>query len=162
MSKLPRPIPDSVLKLLRHRWKVAEPDYSAFQSVFDPPFEPFGDDPEAEQRDRHAALVRNRRLDPSCYYTPIDGPRSIEAIAGFIFTHPEAVALICDAVFGTAAEDEGSRIVINEHAQHALEDFCQEVYGAWAKYLDRLARIERACPPISALRERHRAEATEE
>lgn len=30
--------------------------------------------------------------------------------------------------------------VINEHAHHALADFCSAVYGAWAKFGERLAQ----------------------
>ena len=52
-------------------------------------------------------------------------------------------------VFGSVAmEHRGHSIVINEHSRHAMSNFCEEVYDAWAKYLDRLKQIECACPSL--------------
>ena len=118
------PIPASVLALLRHRWKLPD-GYSAFESVF-------------------TRNERGRQTDPS-YYMIAKG-KEVEDTDWDCMSHREAVALVREGVFGETAEDQGSRVAINEHAEHAMQDFCREVYGAWAKYRDRLQQVERACP----------------
>lgn len=114
-------IPPSVLTLLRQKW--VEPDgYVAFD-IFDHPMQP------------------DRQRDPS-YYFIHRGLRSDVAP----LTHPEAVALVREGVFGSTAVDDGDCVVINEHSQHALEDFCRDVYAAWNLYQSRLRRVRAACP----------------
>src|SRR5215472_12902929 len=68
----PTAIPEGVLPLVRHRWRLPEAGYSAFDSVFDPPFEnlPTPGAIEAEARASHLDYVLGRRRDPSCYYIP--------------------------------------------------------------------------------------------
>jgi hypothetical protein len=123
-----------VRALLRGRRAPHTDGYSAFDDVFH------------GHRDSGWASLssveyhRRRQIDPSyCNILP-DGPE------WFGISHPEAQALLRDAVFDGVAEDQGNCITINEHAVHALDDFWCEVYAAWAKYLDRLALARQACP----------------
>lgn len=117
-----QPIPDSVLAVLRHRWRFPD-GYSAFDSVFN-------DDP-------------HRQRDPAYY--AIERGAEVEQLEFQRFSHAEAIALIRDGVFGSVAVDQGSRVMINEHAMHALDDFLCEVYAQWGKYLDRMKLVEGAC-----------------
>jgi hypothetical protein len=38
--------------------------------------------------------------------------------------------------------------LLYEHAQHALDDFCREVYGAWEAYKKRLQKAVATCPSM--------------
>lgn len=121
-------IPASVLAVLKHKWVVTE-GYSAFDSVFN--------DREDEER----------RRDPSYYH--IRTGKKID-FAFDQFTHAEAKSLVMEGVFGALAVSRDGGVVINEHAQHALTDFCSEVYAAWGKYQRRLAEVEKAgASPLS-------------
>lgn len=104
-------IPASVLALLKHQWKEADPRYSAFDSVFTD------------------ANDRTRQSDPSYYH--IRPGEEIEH-DGDVFTHVEATELVKEGVFSCLAkvQQDGGSVTINEHAQHALTDFCSEVYSA--------------------------------
>lgn len=121
-------IPPCVLGLLRSMWAGADPDYSAFDSVF---------------RDGD----RQRLLDPSYYYMrPV---RSLNPGLS-VWSHAEAAELIKGGAFGALAEVRADGItVINEHAQHALVDFCEEVYASWEKYQRRIAEAEKRCPNLT-------------
>lgn len=125
-----KPIPASVLAILQNRWKEADPSHSAFDAAFN----------DADARER-----RERRSDPSHYLIPPDRPfdAAVDAL-----TRAEAVSLVRGGVFGPLAKvcDNGV-VAINEHAQHALVDFCSEVYAAWDKYERRIAEVRAACPP---------------
>jgi len=122
-------IPDSVLAILRHRWQLPD-GYSAFDATFN----------NQDQPDRPG--------DPSfCYLRPGDSALYPDWIQ---FSHAEAVALINERVFGaTAAVDKFGRAVINEHTEHALQDFCAETYQAWAKFQDRARQAETARPSVT-------------
>ncbi|MER9793435.1 hypothetical protein [Mesorhizobium sp. M0213] len=114
-------IPKSVLEVLGHEWKVDE-GYSAFDAVFN------------DREDQ------GRRSSPSFYH--IATGKEVETDFD-IFSHKEAKKLAAEHVFGSMAAVRDSGVTINEHAQHAFEDFCHEVYGAWAKYREKLDQVER-------------------
>lgn len=121
-------IPASVLAILKHCWKEADPNYSSFDAVF------------------NGRADKGRRDDPSYYHIRPGAKRETEFD---VFDHTEAVRLVHEEVFGTMAEvQDGGRVVVNEHVQHALTDFCGEVYSAWEKYLRRIEQVENACPPL--------------
>lgn len=120
------PIPKSILHLLSEPWRV-EGEYSHFDAVF---------------------AKEKRRIDPSYYVIHVGTKVETDMDT---FSHDDAMALAADDAFGTNARTrESGNVVINEHAQHALVDFCSDVYAAWKKYQDRLQQIEAACPfPVS-------------
>jgi hypothetical protein len=145
MSDAPPRIPPSVLALLRHRWRTNDDGYSAFDSVF------HGVHDHGDERSIDAAAEakrqehqRQRQMDPSYYNFAayMDGVDPDHP-----FASAEAIALMRDAVFERVAEDWGDgRVMINEHAVHAMQDFCSAVYTEWVKCLDRIAQARQACP----------------
>ena len=85
---------------------------------------------------------RERAASP-CFYVIRQGHGSTDV------THDEAKALHREGAFGRHSHDDGTSVVVNEHALHALTDFCREVAGAWLAYQGRLDAISRARrPPI--------------
>jgi hypothetical protein len=120
------PIPKSVLALLRHRY-VLPNGYCAFDRIF-------------HGQGEDEAYRRDRQRDPAYYFYREGGPAWLD------MTHKEAKALVRQGVYAGTAEDRGDCVMVNEHSQHALEDFCRSVYGSWALYLKRLALAQRACP----------------
>ena len=85
---------------------------------------------------------RERAASP-CFYVIRQGHGSTDV------THDEAKALHLDRAFGRHSRDDGTSVVVNEHALHAFTDFCREVAGAWLAYQGRLDAISRARrPPI--------------
>ena len=122
MAELEYTIPEAVLGLLRHQWLEPDRD-SAFEFVF-------RRDPGRQRRPSYYFIRKGSAADP-------DGPG---------FSYEEALALISEGAFGRVAQDRDTDVCINEHAAHALNDFCRDVYGAWATYRKRLADAERACP----------------
>lgn len=123
-----KPIPKSLLNLLADVWKPAtEANGRAFDQVF-------------EQQDR--------RRDPSFYFNYEGSRKGFDAYLSF----KESAALIRDGVFcpplaalytATSGERQTST---NEHAQHAVIDFCEEVYAAWQTLQNRLDQVAQACP----------------
>lgn len=67
-----------------------------------------------------------------------------------VLTFADVAALIRDGVLTPATATicqppSGERqTVTNEHAQHAMQDFCEAVFAAWNQLQDRLARAEQA------------------
>ncbi len=124
-----KPIPKSLLSLLAEPWQPAsEPNGSAFQAVFD------HDD---------------RRHRPSFYFAH-EASRS-QSVDMLHFD--EVAALIRDKVL-TASHAaivtpvSGPRqSVTNEHAQHAILDFCEAASASWETLQARLEQIAQACPP---------------
>lgn len=128
MPKTPKPIPSGVLNLLKHVWREADEDYSSFDAVFN----------DLEDKER--------RSDPSYYH--IRPGKEVDSDFDSI-SHADAVKLAEQRVFGALAKMHENKVVaINEHAQHALTDFCSEVYSAWKKYQQRIAEVERVSPPF--------------
>ena len=122
-------IPKSLLGMLAQKWHPADPEEGeggAFESIF------------AEE---------DRARDPS-FYISREGEPSASAMLQF----DEVIGLLRDGVLTstTAAVrhyPSGARYTAtNEHAQHAIYDFCQAVYAAWDQLQQRLALIERANP----------------
>lgn len=107
-------IPDGVAKLLRHPWSSAD-GRSAFEVVRE--------------------IAKERWRDPSFYFSRKDhGPANAldyEDMAGLVAV-PELSGLV---------GDRGDHCVMNEHAEHALSDFCSAVYDEWEKCRSRLAEI---------------------
>lgn len=123
-------IPASIFAILKVRWKEADPNYSSFDANFN------GDS------------NRERRIDPSYYH--LRPGKKIDLPDFDVLTHAEAMELVREGAFGSLAKvREGGAVAINEHAQHALTDFCSEVYSAWGKYQRRLDEAERACPLVA-------------
>src|SRR5947209_5767195 len=107
-------IPKSLLGMLAQKWHPADPEEGeggAFESIF------------AEE---------DRARDPS-FYISREGEPSASAMLQF----DEVIGLLRDGVLTstTAAVrhyPSGARYTAtNEHAQHAIYDFCQAVYAAW-------------------------------
>jgi hypothetical protein len=107
-----RVIPESVLKLLRERWKDAD--------VFDDVF-------------------AERSGDPSGYHHRKDRPPADHGTS--VLTTPEVAHLVADSVFGPWAKTKPDHFWINEHAEHALTAFLGKVYVAWDEYLRRIEAI---------------------
>lgn len=104
-------IPTAVLAVLKHKWIVPVDD-AAHQAVFESRF---------QQRPR----------DPAHYqYTAARTTRAPDR-----YTYSEIKAL-CDAsVFGSLSDaSRDGHVAVNEHMQHALDDFCGETYAAWARF----------------------------
>src|SRR5690348_10326838 len=99
-------IPASVLALLKHKWQEADLAYSSFDLVFN------------DTNDR------GRRSNTSYYH--IRPGKKVETDFD-VLTHDEAIQLVMEGAFGSLAkrQDDGT-VTINEHAQHALTDFCSE------------------------------------
>ena len=112
-------IPPSVLQVLGEQWKPADA-----QSVFERILNEYPD----------------RRSDPSFYH--IHTGQEIESDFDE-YTHAEVVQLVDEGAFGALAISRPKAVSINEHAKHALSEFCREVYAAWEKYKSRIAEIER-------------------
>jgi hypothetical protein len=124
-----KPIPKSLLALLIRPWQPAsDANGSAFGPIFD----------EADRRCR-----------PSFYFayqasrTPDDD----------FLTFEDVMALIADGVLTPAtaaivtARSGERQTATNEHAQHALIDFCEAASAAWETLQHRLDQIAQACPP---------------
>ena len=114
------PIPAAVLAVLKHKWIVQAGD-TAHQAVFE-------------------SRGEQRQCDPSIYhYTAARTTRTPNR-----YTYSEIKAL-CDAsVFGSLSNaSRDGRVAVNEHMQHALEDFCRETYEAWARFEGRRQDILR-------------------
>ena len=107
-------IPDSVVALLKDDWNPSE-GYSQFDSTFT----------ERPGRDH----------DPS-FYIYRAGHEGLGT-----FTSSEIAALAKDSVFGQHLDQSGNSMIVNEHAQHALQDFLADVQDAWLKYQSRLNNI---------------------
>jgi hypothetical protein len=108
-------IPESVLKLLALEWRPTG-GHSSFDSVFN------------DERGSY-----RRRADPSYYMHRPDNPDANNGLK-----HAEVVALVADGVLLDHRTVDGTHIRINEHEQHALNDFCSEVYDAWRKFQARI------------------------
>jgi hypothetical protein len=116
-------IPQVVLDLLKTPW-VGSKGYSAFESHF---------------------REDDRSTDPSYYIFHSDRPDE-RAFFGEGLSWREAKALVDAQVFGQLAVIHPRSIAVNEHVEHALKDFCNEVYDAWNRYQERLTEAERICP----------------
>jgi hypothetical protein len=134
-----KPIPASVLDLLRHRW-VTPDGYCAFDSVFHG---------EADEGSR-----LQRQIDPAYYHY---GPGGGAQLFGDM-TFAEAQALHREHVFGEFSGNRNGHISVNEHAQHALQDFCREVYAAWKTYQDRIDVLRGTCMPVGRMTDEQIAE----
>jgi len=108
-------IPRAVLDMLAEKWRTSG-GYSAFDSVF-------SDD--------------RRKADPSFYFHRKDSPDGdVNGVRA-----REVAALSAAGVLGAHIRDRGESYAVNEHAHHALTDFCSEVYEAWERFQERLSRI---------------------
>jgi hypothetical protein len=63
-------------------------------------------------------------------------------------TWSEARALIDDGVIANDWVGTRAAIAITEHEQHALCDFCSEVYAAWERFQTRLEMGRHADNPL--------------
>jgi hypothetical protein len=118
-------IPKSLLSMLAQKWHLANPEEGgAFEFVF---------------------ADEDRARDPSFYFA-----REGEPSAACMLQFEEVIALLRDGVLNstTAAvrcSPSGTRYTAtNEHAQHAIFDFCQDVYASWDQLQQRLAAAEHA------------------
>ncbi|MDI6838288.1 MAG: hypothetical protein QMD99_21575 [Rhizobiaceae bacterium] len=111
-------IPAEILAMLREEWEGSQEGYSAFESV-------------AEEQER----LRN----PS-YYVHDKGRPEIDNNG---MRSSEAIAMLKAALFEGLVHDRGNSVFVNEHLQHALVDFCNEVTTAWRRFEERVERIPR-------------------
>ena len=116
-------IPTAVLALLRQPWETPD-GYTAHRAIFE------GDSEE-------------RRRDPSYYqYRADETGRQLSC------TYAEAKALCEAGIFGRLWTANGAGdIAVNEHMQHALDDFCRETYEAWERFGQRREEIARVSSP---------------
>jgi hypothetical protein len=121
-----KPIPKSLLALLARPWQPAS-QYSAFESAF-------------EDKDRQ------RR--PSFYFgyegsrRPDDDFLAFKDVAALI--REGALPAPLAALYTASSGDRQTST--NEHAQHAVIDFCEAVYAAWETLQGRLDQAGQACP----------------
>ena len=107
-------IPKGVRELLRHKWKMPNG-----VRVFDD-------------------NAQGGRLSQPSYYVARPGGEPPHAL-----DYEDVQGLAADPLFdGLAREAEGCTF-INEHVEHALIEFCEAVYEAWAKCEARLETIPR-------------------
>jgi hypothetical protein len=113
-------IPKSLLDLLALEWKPAT--QGAFESIF-----------------------AERGHEPSFYFASEGEPPAIDMLC-----FNEVTALIGDGVLtdvtgAVRRRPSGHRYTAtNEHAQHAIYDFCETVYAAWSQLQQRLTTAEQA------------------
>jgi hypothetical protein len=74
------------------------------------------------------------RRSPRYLYRHDDSPNRINNG----LKHSEVRALVADGVLANDWRGDGDAIAILEHEQHALCDFCSEVYDAWGRLQGRL------------------------
>ena len=122
MSASKFPIPDSVLAVAGQAW-VDPWSGGQFEDVFD-----------GESRQ-----ARERRLDPSWYVDYGEGHRDDNGAV--MFSNAEMTTIFKSGALRGFAGKDGSTLLVNEHAMHALEDFCRETSRAWRKFNARLDRI---------------------
>ncbi len=113
----PTLIPGSLLALLRDYWNPAQDGFSHFEVNHTD-----------DRRTDASGYVYRRGTDAN----PDLGPT---------FSSQEAAALAKEDLFERFFETDGETHVLNEHAQHAIQDFLEETYAAWAKCQERLNRI---------------------
>ena len=109
-------IPSAVLVLLkRYHWALPEPGHTEFDFMqgFRSIGEPVG----------------------AFTYLPIGDDRCPE---GGMMTYAELLRLTRVEPFKSFISQDGDKLLINEDAHTALEDFCRAVYGEWARCCDRL------------------------
>lgn len=109
------PIPKSIINLLGQEWRPAN-GYSAFESNFE----------------------GKRKSNPS-YYTLNPGKEVTSDMD--TFSYKEAAAMSKDDLISKFISNKDGVLWMNEHASHAVQDFCSEVYDAWRKCQDRLRQI---------------------
>jgi len=109
-------IPAPILEMLKEQWRQSDDS-----SAFDYPFE-------------------KRPADPSFYaYRREDLKQDNNGV------RTEEVAELAKLPFFEGLiQQTPNGFTFNEHAQHALMDFCSEVYFAWAKFNQRLERVRRS------------------
>ena len=105
-------IPKAVTDLLRSKWDHS-PDYSAFRT----------------------AAIPDQLMSPSWHIHTV----YTESVTAFRLA--EARALHLAGAFGPHSAIDDGRVIVNEHASHALVDFLGESSAAWKKYQDRLRKI---------------------
>lgn len=121
------PIPTAVLDLLKEAWMTN--GYRPFDSVFN--------------------ISQERREFPSFYFYP-EGYKPQGT--GLVFSYSGVAALINSGLLdGIGFTDPLHPIAINEHAQHALEQFCRETYEAWRRCEQNLASVRQhqECPCLT-------------
>lgn len=107
-------IPKGVRELLRHKWRMP-----GNASIFDD--------------NAHGA----RLADPSYYFARPGGdpPHALD--------YEDVQGLIAEPMFEGLARQGNGVTSMNEHAEHALIEFCEAVYEAWVKCEKRLESLPR-------------------
>ncbi|MES0125893.1 hypothetical protein NKL05_27895 [Mesorhizobium sp. C420B] len=106
-------IPTPILDMLKEEWRKADDS-----PAFDYPFQRRANDP---------SFYAYRRDDPK---HDNNGVRT-----------EEVSKLAKLPMFDGLIRETKEGFSFNEHAQHALTDFCSEVYTAWAKCAERLGEV---------------------
>jgi len=132
MSEPANRIPPAILKMLAdNQWRPTE-GYSAFDSVWNT-------DPDFPELAEH---TKERQRDPSFYHFRRDNlAEDNNGVSG-----KEVEALSALDMFEGLIGAYPDGFSFNEHAQHALADFCCEVYDAYRKLKERL-QMGRSLPP---------------
>lgn len=107
--ELTQPIPVQVLQLLKQAWQRPN-GVSEFEAGFT------ATKPSAER------------------YVHVDQRDNPDSA----FRHDEIDDLVASGVFEGLVTAIGGGVAVNVHAEHALADFCSEVYEAWDRLQDRL------------------------
>jgi hypothetical protein len=119
MSEPANRIPPAILKMLGENEWIPTEGHSLFEQVW-------GDGAD----DYH----RERQRDPAFYYfLKRDLADDNNGVSG-----KEVEALSSLALFKGLIDAQPEHFAFNEHAQHALTDFCSEVYDAYRKLQARL------------------------
>ena len=109
-------IPGSILALLEHYWRPAQANFSHFEANI---------------------TDSGRACDPSFNNYRED----TEELGVNTFVTKEVEQLSKDDLFERFIRHQGEVWSVNEHAQHAIQDFLEETYKAWATCQERLNRI---------------------
>lgn len=108
-------IPPVILKILANEWCPLK-GYSSFDMT-----------------------MKMRPHDPSYYCFYKNSPYEIN----YSFTNKEAILLTELPMLEGLIFEYEKHIALNEHAQHALSDFCSEVYDCYRKLQKRIKSIPR-------------------
>lgn len=116
------PIPSAVLELLRQRWKPTEEGYSSFESQWN---------------ERENSKERQSR--PSFYIYQKSTGDSANGFQALKLAEVKALAKL-DA-FAPMILEKSESYAVNEHLEHAIADFCSQVYDAFDQLQQRAEEI---------------------
>lgn len=110
-------IPAAVLALLKQRWQPTQEGFSVFDNVWE---------------------GRDRKEYPSWYFY-----REGSDGAGCL-SFEEAKGLLAVPELAPMLKGQKDTVSVNEHLDHAISDFCSQVYDAFDAFLERAEQIKKA------------------